>query len=126
MKTWSSHWKGSSKPRKQRKYQYNAPLHIIKKFFSAPLSEDLHKKYKKRNIPVRKGDTVTVVRGQFTGKTGKVEKIFSKQHRVAVEGVYLTKKDGNRTVYRLHPSKIMITELNLTDKKRTKLLERKN
>ena len=66
-----------------------------------------------------------VLRGQFKGITGKVEKIFTKAHRITVEGVYLTKKDGNRAVYRLHPSKVMITELNLNDKKRTKLLERK-
>ncbi len=125
MKTWSKHWKSSSKARKQRKYKAEAPLHVLRKMLSTTLSQDLFTKYKKRNIPLRKGDTVKVLRGQFKGKIGKVEKVFAKHQRIVVEGVYLTKKDGNRTVYRLHPSKLMLTELNLDDKKRIKLLERK-
>ena len=125
MKTWSKDWKSSKQPRKQRKYAAKAPLHVAKKFLSTLLSESLRKKYNKRNIPLRKGDTIKVLRGQFKGTTGKIEKVFTKLHRVAVEGVYLTKKDGNRTIYRLHPSKLMITELNLEDKKRVKPLERK-
>ena len=125
MKTWSKSWKASKKARKQRKYALNAPLHIVKKLLSTTLSNDLHKKYTKRNVPVRKGDTVKVLRGQFKGKTGKIEKVHTKLQRVVVEGVYLTKKDGNKVPYRLHPSKLMITELNLEDKERIKLLERK-
>ena len=122
---WSKHWKGSSKPRKQRKYQLNAPLHILRKMLSAPLSQDLFTKYKKRNVPVRKGDTVKVLRGQFKGKTGKIEKVYTKDQRVQVEGVTLTKKNGTKTPYRLHPSKVMITELVTEDKERVQLLERK-
>ncbi len=125
MKTWSKHWKASRKARKQVKYAANAPLHILRKMLSTTLSTELHKKYAKRNVPLRKGDTVKVLRGQFKKHTGKVERVFTKEQRIIVEGVYLTKKDGNRVPYRLHPSKLMITELNTEDKKRTKLLERK-
>ena len=71
------------------------------------------------------GDTVKVLRGQFKGKTGKIEKVYTKDQRLQVEGVALTKKNGTKIPYRLHPSKVMITELVTEDKERVQLLERK-
>jgi len=38
-------------------------------------------------MKLQKGDTVNVVRGKDSGKTGKVEKVFSKEAKVLVEGV---------------------------------------
>lgn len=60
----------SKQPRKQRKARYNAPLHIRHKFMSAALSDELRDKYGKRSFPLRKGDTVRVVR-----ETIKVKKV---------------------------------------------------
>jgi len=34
-----------------------------------------------------KGDTVKVVRGKDSGKTGKVERLYSKEAKVVVEGI---------------------------------------
>ena len=68
----SKHWKASTQPRKQRKYRAKAPLHVIKRFLSANLSKDLRKKYGKRNLTLRKGDTVKVMRGKFRKKQGKI------------------------------------------------------
>ena len=80
MKTkFSSSWRRSSQPRKQRKYRYNAPLHIKQKFVSTHLSKNLRDKYKKRNINLRKGDSVKVMRGQFKNKSGKVEEVNLKK-----------------------------------------------
>lgn len=126
MKTkFSSSWKRSVQPRKQRKYRYNAPLHIKQKFISAHLSKDLRKKHNKRNIGVRKGDKVKVMRGQFKKKEGKVDQVSLKKTQVYVEGVEITKKDGTKTRYPIHPSNLMIIELNMDDKMRQKILERK-
>ena len=75
----SKDWKKSTQPRKQRKYRYNAPLNIKSKFMSSHLSKELKAKYNKRNIEVRKGDTVKVVRGQYKGKTGKVDRVSIKK-----------------------------------------------
>ena len=66
-------WKSSVQPRKQRKYQYNAPAHIKGKFLAAHLSKELKEKYGTRSIRVRVGDRVKVVRGTEKGKEGKVE-----------------------------------------------------
>jgi len=126
MKTkFSSSWKNSVQPRKQRKYRHNAPLHIKQKFVSAHLSKELIKKYSKRNINLRKGDVVKILRGQFKNKAGKVDQIDLKKTKVYIEGIGLTKKDGTKTRYPIHPSNLAITELNLDDKMRQKKLERK-
>ena len=65
MKTdWNKNWKSSKQPRKQRKYRHNAPLHIRNKMMAAPLSKELKTKYKKRNITVRVGDKVKILKGK--------------------------------------------------------------
>ena len=114
----------SRQPRKQRKFLFNAPLHIRRKFLSAHLSDDLITKYKRRSFPIAKGDTVKVVRGDFKGHTGKVAEVDLKRGVVKVEGVLITKADGKRVMRPLHPSNLIITKLNLTDPIRRKKLER--
>ena len=126
MKTkFSSSWIKSKQPRKQRKYRHNAPLHIKQKFVSAHLSKELHKKYGKRSMNLRKGDSVKIMRGQFKNKTGKIEEVGLKKIRAYVSGIEFVKKDGTKSRYPIHPSNLMITELNLDDKMRNKILERK-
>lgn len=122
---WSRHWRKSKQPRKQRKYLYNSPLHIVRKLMSARLSKELKQKYGKRNFPIRSGDKVKIVVGQFKGKIGKVEEINLKRKKVYVEGVFFTKKDGNKIKYSIHSSNLIILDLNLDDKLRKKALERK-
>ncbi|MBT3691530.1 50S ribosomal protein L24 [Candidatus Woesearchaeota archaeon] len=121
----SLNWKRSKQPRKQRKYRYNAPLHIRRKFMSSPLSKELKTKYTKNSVTVIKGDTVKVLRGQFKGKSGKVSKSNYQKIKVYIEGVEIIKKDGNKVQYPIHPSNIIITTLKLEDKKRIAALERK-
>ena len=121
----STTWKSSNKPKKQRKYRFNAPLHIKGKFLQAHLSAQLSKKHSKRTIRVRKGDRVKVMKGQFKEKSGKIEDVFTKKGKVYIAGVEIQKKDGTKTKYPISPSNIMITELNLNDKKRQEKLKRK-
>ncbi|MBU2562645.1 MAG: 50S ribosomal protein L24 [Nanoarchaeota archaeon] len=114
----STKWKASKQPRKQRKYLANAPLHLRKKFISVNLFKDLRKKYGKRNIPVRKGDLVKVMRGKFKGKQGKVTEVRLKLLKIFVEGIQIKKQDGSKVNVKLQPSNLQIIELNLEDKKR--------
>ncbi|MBD3247620.1 50S ribosomal protein L24 [Candidatus Pacearchaeota archaeon] len=123
-KKFSKHWKASKKPRKQRKYRANAPLHIKKKFLGANLSKDLRKKHGKRNIELRKGDTVKIMRGKHKGKTGKIQEIKIKFGKVIVEGIQRKKQDGSKTNIPLSASNLQITSLNLDDKKRMKKLKK--
>lgn len=117
---WSSAWKSSKKPKKQRKYARNAPKHVKSKQAGSHLSSDLRKKQGKRSMRVRKGDKVKVMVGTFKGKTGKVERIDTRKQRVFVTGIELLKKDGSKTMYPIKPSNLMIQELDLSDKKRIK------
>jgi large subunit ribosomal protein L24 len=120
----SKHWKASTQPRKQRKYTANAPLHIKKKMLSTNLSKELRKKFKIRNIEVRKGDTVKIMRGKFKKKTGKILEVNVKTSKVKIEGIQVKKQDGSKVNVRLWPSNLQIIELNTDDKKRMKRMNK--
>jgi len=120
----STHWQSSKQPRKQRKFKANAPLHIKHKFLSVNLSKELRKKHSKRNIPVRKGDEVLVMRGSFKKKKAKVATIELKRTRVALENVQRTKKDGTKVNVWFTPSALQVQTLSLDDKKRIAALNR--
>ncbi len=124
-KSFSKSWKSSKQPRKQRKYRHNAPDHLKKKFVSVNLSKELREKYKKRNVPVTKGDKVKVLRGQYKGKTGAVDRVDLRNLKIIVNGVENIRKDGTKVTYPLDPSNLMITELKIEDKKRKASIERK-
>ena len=119
-KSFSTKWKASKQPRKQRKYRYNAPLHIMQGFMAAHLSPELRKKYEKRAIPLRVGDEVAVMRGQFKGKKSKVDRVDIKNSSAYLSKIETIKKDGTKTAYPFNPSNLMITTLNTDDKKRFK------
>nr|AJS11625.1 50S ribosomal protein L24P [uncultured archaeon] len=122
-KKFNTSWKSSKQPRKQRKYLANAPLHIKKKFVSVNLSKELRKKYGKRNIPVKKGDSVKIMNGKFKDKQGKVTKVNLNKSKIIIEGLQIKKQDGSKVNIYLQPSNMQIIELNLEDKKRSKSLE---
>jgi len=108
----------SKKPRKQRKFLYNAPLHLRRKFFTAMLSDELIEKYKIKRLPVRKGDEVIVMRGEFRGTKGNVVRCDYKKLRIYIDSVKKKKSTGAEYLVPIHPSKVKIVNLNLSDKKR--------
>ena len=118
-------WKRSKQPRKQVKYRANAPLHTKRKFLAAHLSKELIQKHKTRSLPVRKGDKVKIMRGTYARHLGKVERVDAKRERIYIEGTERTKTDGSRSLYPIHPSKVVIYELILDDKQRKAVLERR-
>ncbi|MGC8998073.1 MAG: 50S ribosomal protein L24 [Candidatus Bathyarchaeia archaeon] len=115
----------TSKPSKQRKMLFQAPDHIRYKHFAAPLAPELRKSYGTRSLPVRSGDTVRVLKGDHKGFEGKVARVDRKKFRIYVEGLTREKVDGSTVFVPIHPSKVMITKLNLDDKWRKKILERR-
>lgn len=125
MKPFSTAWKGSTKARKQRKYRAGLPLHLQKKNFSVHLSKSLREKYKRRNVTLRLGDTVKIMRGRFRKTEGKVERIDRKKEKVYVAGAEINRKDGTKVFVPIHPSTLLIMDAVLTDKKRKELLEAK-
>jgi large subunit ribosomal protein L24 len=114
----------SAKPRKQRKRFFNLPLHLRQKQVSAHLSKELREKLKRRSLPVKVGDEVVVLRGDFKGKRGKVVKVDLKRYRIFVEGCTIRKSDGTQVYYPIHPSNVMIVSLDLSDPKRVEAIQR--
>ncbi|MEM3208658.1 MAG: 50S ribosomal protein L24 [Candidatus Micrarchaeaceae archaeon] len=110
----------SSKPRKQRRLRYNAPMHIRQKFVHAHLPKDVREKLgiKRRSIEVRRGDTVKVVRGANKGKIGKIAEVDIKRNFIFIEGISRKKAKGKEMLVPIRPSNVYIVNLDLTDKYR--------
>ncbi|KAH9086337.1 hypothetical protein LEN26_020229 [Aphanomyces euteiches] len=78
-----------------------------------------------RSIPIRKDDEVTIVRGTYKNREGRVTQVYRKKFVIHVERVVKEKANGAAVNIGIHPSKVVITKLKL-DKDRKKILERKN
>jgi large subunit ribosomal protein L24 len=102
-------------PRKQRKNHFNAPAHLRHKRMAAPLSRELAASRGVRTLPVRKGDTVRIQRGDHKGFEGKVSRVDLKEYRIYLEGLTREKVDGTNIFLPIHPSKVEIRNLNLDD-----------
>ncbi len=103
---------------------HNAPLHKKRKWISSHLAENLLLKYDRRSLPVVKGDTVKVMRGNYRGHEDKISNVNVRDQTVEIEGVTLTNAKGKKIAKPLHASKLLITKLNVTDKWRRRKLEK--
>jgi len=115
----------SKQPRKQHLALYAAPLHRKHRFLSAPLSRELRGKYRTRSLPVRKGDRVRIMRGDFKRLEGDVLEVDTKRRRIQVQGATTTKADGTQVPVPAVPSNVMLIKLAL-DKERNRVLERRS
>ena len=110
----------SKQPRKQRKALYNAPAHARGKHLSASLSKDLKEKLGTKSLPVKSGDKVRVVRGDFKGHEGEVLTVDYGSYKVTIEEVTLSKPDGTNTFLPVDPSNLVIIDADLKDDRRIK------
>ncbi len=92
---------------------------------AAPLSAELAASRGAKTLPVRRGDTVRILRGDSKGFEGKVSRVDLKAYRIYMEGLTREKVDGTNIFLAVHPSKVQIRNLNLDDKYRKDILERK-
>jgi large subunit ribosomal protein L24 len=116
----------STKPRTQRKRAANAPLHVKRILVSSHLAEEVHAKAKghlPRALPVRKGDSVRVMRGGFRGREGKVVSVDRVHGTVVVEGITIEKVDEKKVARPLHASNLLIIRLDDTDAWRRRKFE---
>ena len=110
----------SKQPRKQRKALYTAPAHARGKNLSASLSKDLREKVGTRTLPVKAGDKVRVVRGDFKGHEGEVLTVDYGSYKVTIEDVTLSKPDGTAVFLPVDPSNLMIIDADTKDDRRIK------
>ena len=114
----------SKKPSKQRKFLYQAPLHIRHKLLSAHLSKELRKEWNRRSLSLRKGDEVKVMKGKFKGTKGKISRIDLKELKIYIENVKRRKVSGEEVHVPIRPSNLLILNPDLRDSKRKKILQR--
>ena len=93
------------------------------KLARASLSSDLKSKYGTNSVRLRIGDSVKLVRGEYSGVEGKVQKVFPSEGRITVEGVTREKIAGGTKPLRIHASNVVVTSVNLDDKFRRQRLE---
>jgi large subunit ribosomal protein L24 len=98
---------------------------IKNQMVSSHLSDDLKKQYKKRSTSVIKGDTVKIIRGEYKGVEGKVEKINTGKGKLSIEGVQREKIKGGQVKVQIHASNVQISSLKLDDNYRKNKIENK-
>ncbi|MBO3763170.1 MAG: 50S ribosomal protein L24 [Thermoproteota archaeon] len=108
----------SKKPSKQRKMLYNLPLHKRKLLVRAHVADSIKEKYKIKAITLRKNDEVVIIKGDYKGVKGLVTKVDRKKGKIYIEGVTREKADGTVLPIPISPSNVVVTKLDLSDKKR--------
>ncbi|MDQ3909607.1 MAG: 50S ribosomal protein L24 [Thermoproteota archaeon] len=101
--------------------------HIAKhqrdKMVGAVLDDTLRNQYGRKNIRVIKGDSVRVMRGEYKGVEGKVEKVNTENSTFHIEGIQREKIRGGQVKVPIHSSNVMVVSLNLDDHYRSSKLQ---
>lgn len=98
--------------------------HKREKFLGANLSKNLREQQHKRSIRVVKGDTVKILRGEYFGIEGKVEKVNTQRSTLSIEGVQREKIRGGNVKVQIHASNVQIISLNSDDQFRMKGIQK--
>jgi len=83
-------------------------MHSRHKFLSAHLGRELREKYRTRSLPVRKGDRVRILSGDFKKLEGDVLSIDTKNRLIEIQGVSVTKADGSQVPNPIRSSNVML------------------
>ena len=103
----------------------HSPTHLRDRMVSSTLSDNLREQYNARSCRVIKGDSVKVVRGEYSGIEGKVERVNTKKGSLSIEGIQREKVKGGNVKVQIHSSNVIIMSLKLEDKYRQKKIQRK-
>jgi large subunit ribosomal protein L24 len=99
------------------------PKHKRDRMIGAVLEESLRKQYGRKNIRMVKGDSVRVMRGEYKGVEGKVEKVNTEHATLHIEGIQREKIRGGQVKVPIHSSNVMVISLNLDDDYRSSKLQ---
>ncbi|MDE1811162.1 MAG: 50S ribosomal protein L24 [Candidatus Micrarchaeota archaeon] len=115
----------SAKPRKQRFFRFNAPMHVRQHFAHSHIDDSLKAKLniKKNSVEVRKGDTVKIMSGSARGTTGKVTSVNLRTGKIYLDS--LTKKNakGKEFGRPVGANNVYIIDMDLSDKIRAAKLK---
>lgn len=94
-------------------------------FVSSNVAISLREQYGKRSLRPIKGDTIKVLRGEYSGIEGKIERVNTNSGTLSIEGVQREKIRGGKVKVPIHASNVQIVSLKLDDKFRLKIAETK-
>ena len=117
----------SKQPRKQRKALYNFKPHQRSKLLTTRVADFLQEDYGIKKLPLRVGDQVRIVRGEFKDFEGEVIEI-TKGLRAKVKEATFEKADGTEFNPAIHISNLLITKIKderKMDSWRAGIIERK-
>jgi large subunit ribosomal protein L24 len=110
-------------PRRQRKALYTADLFERRRRMAVPLSKELRRRYGRRQLPVRKGDTVRVLSGSYVGREERVAKVNLRNYSVTLDNVTGKTADAKLKPLPVRPNHLVLTKLNLADPWRRRVLK---
>ncbi|MEM1548113.1 MAG: 50S ribosomal protein L24 [Thermoproteota archaeon] len=99
--------------------------HLAYKSSSAHLSRELRSKYGFRSLPVKTGDRVLIIRGDYRGVEGDVSRVDRERGRVYVSGVYRENARGEQRLVPIPLSSVILVKIDEKDKWRQRIVERK-
>ena len=94
----------------------HVPKHRRDRLVGAVLEDSLRSQYGRKNVRVVKGDSVRVMRGEYKGIEGKVDKVTTGRATLHIEGIQREKVRGGQVKVPIHSSNVMVIGLNLDDK----------
>ncbi|MCI4368815.1 MAG: 50S ribosomal protein L24 [Thermoplasmata archaeon] len=112
----------SRQPRRQRKAVFTADSFERRRRMTLPLSRELRARYGRRQLPVRKGDTVRVLSGSYSGREERVAKIDRRTYSLTLDNVTGKTADQKLKALPIKPSHLVLTRLNLSDAWRRRVL----
>src|ERR671919_881732 len=101
----------------------HVPKHVRDAMICSSLADNLREQYTRKSVRVKKGDNVRVMRGEYSGIEGKIEKVNTQRGTLAIEGVQREKVRGGNVKVQIHSSNVTISNLNLDDKYRQNALQ---
>jgi large subunit ribosomal protein L24 len=117
----------SKKPGKQRKALFNYNNHQRSNLLSTRVADFVREEYGIKNLPLRVGDDVRIIKGEFKDFEGEVIEI-TKNQRAKIKEAKFEKSDGTEFNPSIHISNLIITKLRKEKKMdpwRASLIERK-
>jgi ribosomal protein uL24 len=109
-------------PRQQRKAIYTASLSERRRRMAIPLSRELRRRFGRRQLSVRKGDTVRILSGSYVGREERVAKVDLRSYSVTLDNVTGKTADVKLKPLPIRPSHLVLTKLNLADPWRRRTL----
>ncbi|MBY9003626.1 MAG: 50S ribosomal protein L24 [Candidatus Lokiarchaeota archaeon] len=117
----------SVQPKKQRKALFNYRNDQRSKLLSTRVADFLREEYGIKKLPLRVGDQVRVLRGEFKDFEGEIIAVVKNQ-RAQVKECVFDKNDGTQFHPSIHISKLIITKFGderKMDPWRARIIERK-